>query len=299
MPATRLLVVAGPTASGKTTLGVKLAEYLGGEIISADSRQVYRGMDIGSGKDLDEYGDIPYHLIDILDPGDEFNVYEFQRRFCDAFALISSNAKLPLLVGGTGLYLASVLDAYDLVEAPVDHVLRESLETMTLNALTERLKELDPALHNTTDLLDPQRTIRAIEIVESKNQVNRFSVTLPEFEPVIFAIDWERSALRKRITKRLKDRLENGLIEEVEQLHIQGVSWETLHNYGLEYRFVASYLNKELNKNDMYQKLNSAIHAFAKRQQKWFRRMERNGTVIHWLDGEMDTFPQALEIIQE
>ncbi|MBQ61167.1 MAG: tRNA (adenosine(37)-N6)-dimethylallyltransferase MiaA [Gammaproteobacteria bacterium] len=299
MPATRLLVVAGPTASGKTTLGVKLAEYLGGEIISADSRQVYRGMDIGSGKDLDEYGDIPYHLIDILDPGDEFNVYEFQRRFCDAFALISSNAKLPLLVGGTGLYLASVLDAYDLVEAPVDHVLRESLETMTLNALTERLKELDPALHNTTDLLDPQRTIRAIEIVESKNQVNRFSVTLPEFEPVIFAIDWDRSALRKRITKRLKDRLENGLIEEVEQLHIQGVSWETLHNYGLEYRFVASYLNKELNKNDMYQKLNSAIHAFAKRQQKWFRRMERNGTVIHWLDGEMDTFPQALEIIQE
>ncbi len=299
MPATRLLVVAGPTASGKTTLGVKLAEYLGGEIISADSRQVYRGMDIGSGKDLDEYGDIPYHLIDILDPGDEFNVYEFQRRFCDAFALISSNAKLPLLVGGTGLYLASVLDAYDLVEAPVDHVLRESLETMTLNALTERLKELDPALHNTTDLLDPQRTIRAIEIAESKNQVNRFSVTLPEFEPVIFAIDWDRSALRKRITKRLKDRLENGLIEEVEQLHIQGVSWETLHNYGLEYRFVASYLNKELNKNDMYQKLNSAIHAFAKRQQKWFRRMERNGTVIHWLDGEMDTFPQALEIIQE
>jgi tRNA dimethylallyltransferase len=255
-------------------------------------------MDIGSGKDLDEYGDIPYHLIDIADPGDEFNVYEFQRCFCEAFATIESNAKVPLLVGGTGLYLASVLDNYHLVEAPVDHVRRESLATMTLGELTDRLKELDPDLHNTTDLLDPQRTIRAIEIAESKNRDTQFSVMLPEFKPLIFGIAWERPVLRNRITIRLRDRLENGLLEEVERLHDEGVSWESLHNYGLEYRFVASYLKGELNRNDMYQKLNSAIHSFAKRQQKWFRRMERNGTVIHWLDGELDTFPQALKIIQ-
>lgn len=292
-----LLVVAGPTASGKTALGVKLAEYLDGEIISADSRQVYRGMDIGSGKDLEEYGDTPYHMIDIADPGEEFSVYEFQRCFCDAFALIQSNARLPLLVGGTGLYLASVLDRYDFVEAPVDYALRESLASMTHKQLSDRLRVIDPDLHNTTDLLDPERTIRAIEIAESRNKKPRVSVALPELNALIFGIAWDRPLLRKRITKRLKERLGNGLVEEVEQLHRQGVSWESLYSYGLEYRFVAAYLKGELNRNDMYQKLNSAIHSFAKRQEKWFRRMERNGTVIHWLDGKLDTFQQALEII--
>ncbi len=292
-----LIVVLGPTASGKTALGVKLAQQFKGEIISADSRQVYKGMDIGSGKDLDEYGDTPYHLIDIVDPGYEFNVFEFQKRFCDAFSVIERLQRLPLLVGGTGLYLESILSQYQFTEVPINAELREALATQSHVELSDRLKTLNPNLHNTTDLLDPERLVRAIEIAEAEAEPQKASVELPTLNPIILGIKWDRTILKKRITERLKQRMNNGLIEEVERLHQEGVSWESLHFYGLEYRFVASFLKGEVNRNDMFQRLNSAIHTFSKQQEKWFRRMERKGTTIHWLDGQSDLNAQALEIL--
>jgi len=288
-----LIVVLGATASGKTSLGVKLAQQLGGEIISADSRQVYRGMDIGSGKDLHEYGDTQHHLIDIVDPGYEFNVYEFQKRFYDAFTTVKQRNHLPLLVGGTGMYLDSVLNKYRFTEAPINPQLREELSAQPQQALETKLKLLQPTLHNTTDLLDRERLIRAIEIAEATRAEEANDVNIPELNPLIFGIKWERAELRKRITQRLKERLDQGLTEEVEQLQKQGVSWDTLYFYGLEYRFVAAYLKGELNRNDMVQKLNSAIYTFAKQQEKWFRRMERKGTHIIWLNGGPTVFQQA------
>jgi tRNA dimethylallyltransferase len=291
-----LLVVLGPTASGKTRLGVKLAQALMGEIISADSRQVYRGMDIGTGKDLAEYGDIPYHLIDIAMPGYEFNLFEFQRRFLEAFAAIRERGHLPVLVGGTGMYLEAAVKGYRLVETPGNLALRQELADLPLAALAERLQEASSRLHNTTDLLERNRLIRAIEIAEYGRAHE--TELLPELKPLIFGIRWDRETLRRRITARLKERLSHGMIGEVERLHTDGVAWETLESYGLEYRYGSLYLRGELNWNDMYQKLNSAIHAFAKRQETWFRRMERKGTVIHWLDGTGESFEEALGIIQ-
>ncbi len=291
-----LLVILGPTASGKTRLGVRLAQALGGEIISADSRQVYRGMDIGTGKDLAEYEDIPYHLIDIVPPGYEFNLFEFQRRFLEAFAAIRERGRLPVLVGGTGMYLEAAVKGYRLVEAPENPVLRQELADLPLAALTERLQRAASRLHNTTDLLERDRLVRAIEIAEYER--DHEPEPLPELKPLIFGIRWEREALRRRITARLRERLANGMIEEVERLHAEGVPWETLEFYGLEYRFIALHLKGELNLNDMFQKLNSAIHAFAKRQETWFRRMEKSGIVIHWLDGAGEPFGEAMEILQ-
>jgi tRNA dimethylallyltransferase len=291
-----LLVVLGPTASGKTRLGVKLAQAFTGEIISADSRQVYRGMDVGTGKDLAEYRDIPYHLIDIVLPGYEFNLFEFQCRFLEAFAAIRERDRLPVLVGGTGMYLEAAVKGYRLVEAPVNPALRQELADLPLAALAERLQETSSRLHNTTDLLERDRLTRAIEIAEY-GQVHEPEL-LPELKPLVFGIRWDRETLRRRITARLKERLSQGLIEEVERLHSEGVAWEILESYGLEYRYGALFLKGELNWNDMYQKLNSAIHAFAKRQETWFRHMERNATVIHWLDGAGDSFEEALGIIQ-
>jgi len=284
-PSTNLVVVLGPTASGKTALGVRLARENNGEIISADSRQVYRGMDIGSGKDLDEYGDTPYHLIDIVDPGYEFNVFEFQQAFCAAFNAIHQNNRLPFLVGGTGLYLESIIEQYQFTHAPINEVLRKTLADKTHEQLVQCLIELNPTLHNTTDLIERARVVRAIEIADAERNAPSPTKALPKINPIIFGIKWSREELMQRITLRLKQRLEQGLIEEVAQLHEQGVSWETLHFYGLEYRFVAAYLKGEINRNDMYQKLNSAIHTFCKQQEKWFRRMERKGTKIEWLDG--------------
>ena len=291
-----LLVILGPTASGKTLLGVELARHLGGEIISADSRQVYRGMDIGSGKDLAEYGEVPYHLIDILEPGTEFNLFRFQRLFLEAFAEIGGRGRLPVMVGGTGMYLESVLRRYRLVEVPEDPALRRELAEFPLDVLTERLRAASPRLHNTTDLLEWDRLVRAIEIAEYESCHE--PEPMPEIRPLIFGVRWERAVLRERITKRLRERLDGGLVEEVGRLHDDGVPWERLDAFGLEYRYVAKYLRRELNRNDMFQKLNSAIHDFAKRQDTWFRRMERNGTTIHWLDGAADPFAEAQGIIQ-
>jgi tRNA dimethylallyltransferase len=291
-----LLVVLGPTASGKTRLGVQLAKALGGEVISADSRQVYRGMDIGTGKDLAEYGDIPHHLIDIVNPGDEFSLFQFQRLFFEVFAAVRERGNLPVLVGGTGMYLHSVLQGSLLVETPQNPHLRRELADLSMAALSERLKGSPHRLHNTTDLLERERLVRAIEIAEYGR--GREPEPVPEMKPLILGIRWEREALRRRITARLRERLAHGMIGEVERLHQQGVPWETLEFYGLEYRFIPRHLKGELNRNDMLQKLGSAIHDFAKRQETWFRRMERSGLVIRWLNGDGDPFAEAMEIVQ-
>lgn len=289
-----LLVILGPTASGKTRLGVGAAHTLGGEILSADSRQVYKGMDLGTGKDLTEYGDIPYHLIDLVDPGYEFNVFEFQRRFFEAFAEIGERNRLPILVGGTGLYLEAVLKGYRLVEVQENPELRQELTALDSEQLLAKLTALRPTLHNTTDTLNRERLIRAIEIAEGERAASLHLPPLPELRPMVFGVQWERTELRRRITARLKERLGQGMIEEVERLHRQGVSYETLEFYGLEYRFIARFLKGELNRNDMVQKLASAIHQFAKRQETWFRRMERQGTQIHWLNGAGNALEELL-----
>jgi tRNA dimethylallyltransferase len=291
-----LLVILGPTASGKTRLGVGAARALNGEIISADSRQVYRGMDLGTGKDLSEYQEISHHLIDIVDPGYEFNVFEFQRRCFEAFADIGSRGRLPVLVGGTGLYLDAVLKGYRLVEVPENPELRRQLSALSDDQLAERLAVLRPQQHNTTDTLERERLLRAIEITEGETAASAQLPPLPELRPLVFGVQWDRAILRRRITARLKERLEQGMIEEVEGLHHSGVPYRTLEFYGLEYRFLAQFLQGELNRNDLFQKLNSAIHQFAKRQETWFRRMERQGTVIHWLDGAGNPLRQLLEI---
>ncbi len=290
-----LLVILGPTASGKTRLGVGLARALSGEIISADSRQVYRGMDIGTGKDLAEYGEVPHHLIDIAAPGEEFNLFLFQRRFLDAFSDIRGRGRLPLLVGGTGMYLEAVLKGYRLVEVPRNPDLRVELANQSMELLAERLKRTSPRLHNTTDLLDRERLVRAIEIADYER--DHAPEPLPMIRPLVLGVRWERARLRDRITARLKERLDQGLIAEVERLHATGIAWERLDFYGLEYRFVTRFLKGELTRNDMFQKLNSAIHDFAKRQETWFRRMERNGTEIRWLDGAGEPLEEALRIV--
>ncbi len=290
------IVILGPTASGKTSLAVSLARELGGEIISADSRQVYRGMDIGTGKDLGEYGEVPYHLIDILDPGEEFSVFLFQRLCFDAMEQIRSRGRLPVIVGGTGLYLDSVLRGYRMTEVPLNRELRAELTSLSEEQLAARLAAARSRLHNTTDTLDRDRLVRAVEIAEYEQAHE--PIPLPPFTPLILGIRWERSVLRQMITSRLKARLESGLIEEVERLHREGVSYETLDSYGLEYRFAARFLEGDLNRNDLYQKLNSAIHDFAKRQDTWFRRMERQGVTISWLDGAGDPLEQALNLFR-
>ena len=294
-----LLVILGPTASGKTKIGVQIARALDGEIISADSRQVYRGMDIGTGKDLIEYGSIPYHLIDIVNPGHEFNVFEFQRRFLEAFSEIQSHGRIPILVGGTGMYLDAVLRGYRLREVPENPKLRKELALLSIENLAARLQGANPKLHNTTDLLDRERLTRAIEIAEFSGERDQPLPPLPELMPIVFGIRFDRKILRQRITQRLRDRLNRGMIEEVEELIRKGVSFETLEFYGLEYRFVALYLKGELSRNDMFQKLNSAIHQFARRQETWFHRLERQGIPIHWVDGNVDPATTILQRLKD
>lgn len=290
-----LVVVLGATASGKTRLAVKLAGLLGGEIISADSRQVFCGMDIGTGKDLHEYGGIPYHLIDVAPPGDEFNLFKFKRLFLDAFADVSARGAFPILAGGSGMYLDCVLRGYRLVEVPENPALRAELAPLSTEELTERLIRAIPKLHNTTDLTERSRLVRAIEIAEYRGEVEPW----PEIVPLTIGIRWDRERLRERITLRLKERLATGMVEEVKRLAATGISWEQLDFYGLEYRYLARYLKGELTKNDMFQKLNSAIHDFAKKQENWFRRMQSHGTVIHWVEGAGDPLAEARELLRK
>lgn len=293
-----LLVVLGATATGKTRLGVQLAQRVGGEIISADSRQVYRGMDLGTGKDLTEYGDIPYHLIDIADPGDEYHVFAFQHDFFEVLEKVEGRGRVPIMVGGSGLYLDAVLRGYRLIEVPPDPELRAELATRSEQWLRERLLELKPRQHNTTDLTDRDRLVRAIEIAEGAKAAGSLP-PLPPVAPLVIGIRWPRPELRARITRRLQQRLDEGMMEEVARLHQQGVTWETMEFYGLEYRFIARYLQGELSFDEMRAQFNTAIHKFAKRQETWFRRMERQGIEIQWVDGPNDPLSQALSLLEE
>lgn len=284
-----LIVVLGPTASGKTRLAVRLARKLGGEILSADSRQVYRGMDLGTGKDVSEYsmgGDtVPVHLIDICNPTEEFSVFKFHGLFHEHFRDILRREKIPILVGGTGLYLDSVLRRYRMPSVPFDSALRKRISGEGMEALRGRLLALSPRTHNTTDLIDRDRLIRAIEIatfsLEHPDAVNEPAAV----SPLVIGIRWERSELRRRITVRLKQRLESGMVDEVRSLHERGIEWGRLESFGLEYRFVSLFLQGKIPREEMVRILNIRIHQFAKRQETWFRKMERCGVRIHWIEG--------------
>ena len=282
-----LIVVLGPTASGKTRFAARLAYEIDGEIIGADSRQVYREMTIGTGKDYDDYivngKKVKYHLIDIAEPGYKYNLFEYQTDFFRIFEEIKARNKFPVLCGGTGLYIESVLKDYKMVYVPVNPELRKSLEGKTLEELTEILKGFKK-LHNKTDTDTVKRAIRGIEIETYYRDHPEIVPDHPEIKPLIIGIGIDRDARRKKITDRLKKRLEEGMIEEVESLLKKGLSPEDLIYYGLEYKFVTLYLTGELAYDEMFEKLNTAIHRFAKRQMTWFRGMERKGFTIHWID---------------
>ena len=298
-----MITVLGPTATGKTRLAALLADKADGEIISADSRQVYRGMDIGTGKDLEDYvangKKITCHLVDIADPGTEYNVFTFQHDFLHAYASIRKRGYLPVLCGGTGLYLEAALSGYHLQQVPENHPLREKLHALSDARLVEILKGYG-MLHNTTDVTDRQRMLRAIEIKEFE-KLHPVREKIPKINSMNFGITFPRELVRKRITLRLKSRLENGMIEEVMRLLHNGLKPEQLTFYGLEYRYVTQYVTGELSYDEMFSKLNTAIHQFSKRQMTWFRRMEKRGTVIHWVDGQLEEEEKVgtcLEIIE-
>ncbi len=280
-----LIAILGPTACGKTTFATNLAYHLDAEIISADSRQVYRRMDIGTGKDLSEYivqgKQIPYHLIDIAEPGYKYNVYEYQRDFLTAYEAIRSRGKRIILCGGTGLYLESILRGYRLSTVPQNLALRQALGSKSLAELTTILRSYK-ALHNTTDVDTAQRAIRAIEIEEHYRQHTEAERPFPTLHCLTLGLSIEREARRKRITKRLKQRLSAGMIEEVQALLASGVSPEDLIYYGLEYKYVTQHLQGRISKEELFHVLEIAIHQFAKRQMTWFRGMERRGITIHW-----------------
>ncbi len=280
-----LITILGPTAVGKTRLAALLANRFDGEILSADSRQVYKKMNIGTGKDLEDYivngKKIPYHLIDILEPHEEFNLFLFNQYFYKAFEDIKSRNKIPFLVGGTGLYIHSILKGYKLNKADFSKEKYDELNKLSIEELREKLKNLNPNLHNTTDLLIKDRIIKAIIVSEAKESP---SVDLPQINSLTIGINPNKEKLKDKITERLKYRLEHGMIEEVENLVAEGITFDKLEFFGLEYKYVGMYLKYELNYNDMFQKLNSAIHQYAKKQMTWFRKMEREGIKIHWID---------------
>lgn len=287
-----MIVITGPTATGKTTLAVHYARRHGGEIISADSRQVFRGMDLGTGKDLTEYGTgqdkVKYHLIDIADAGEEYNVFSFQQDFLKAYRRITGDGRIPVLCGGTGLYIESVLKGYRLLAVPKNPSLRQKLETMELKDLQNLLTRYKTP-HNTTDTLSRPRLVRAIEIQDYYHHHRKEAHDFPHINSLVFAIHYERSQLRDRITRRLKQRLEEGMAKEVENLLQKGISPDALRFYGLEYRHLTDYVTGKTSYQEMFSRLNTGIHQFAKRQMTWFRRMERQGIAIHWLDGKMAT----------
>lgn len=282
-----LVTILGPTATGKTQLATALAARIDGEIISADSRQIYRGMDIGTGKDLAEYvvdgKPIPYHLIDIVDAGYKYNVFEYQRDFLKAFESVNQRGHLPILCGGTGLYIEAVLNGYKLLAVPDNQLLREQLATKTLDELTSILSGYK-TLHNQTDVDTVKRAIRAIEIEEYYQTHEEETVEYPELNSLIIGVGIDREVRREKITTRLKARLNEGMIDEVKMLLDSGVQPDDLIYYGLEYKFVTNYLLGKLTFDELFTQLEIAIHQFAKRQMTWFRGMERRGFTIYWLD---------------
>ncbi len=286
-----LITILGPTASGKTSVAAKVASVLDGEVISADSRQVYRGMDLGTGKDYADYmvdgKPVPYHLIDIVDAGYEYNVYEYQKDFLTIFEDITNRAKLPVMCGGSGLYLEAILKNYKLIRVPVNEKLREELDDKLLWELTEILRSYKNYLHNQTDTESSKRAIRAIEIEEYYLTHPEIDTGMPEIRSLVVGIKFDRDSRRKRITSRLKQRLKEGMLDEVQRLLDSGLTPEQLTYYGLEYKYMTQHLTGQLTYQQMFDGLNVAIHQFAKRQMTWFRRMENQGTEIHWLDGYM------------
>ncbi len=294
-----LITILGPTASGKTTLGVALTHALDGEIISADSRQIYRGMDLGTGKDLEEYTiegkTVPYHLIDIVDAGYKYNVFEYQRDFLKAYEGIVSRSNPVILCGGTGLYLESILKGYRLLPVPENKELRDSLASYSLEELTEKLKAYKE-LHNSTDVDTCKRAIRAIEIEEYYLTQPADERSFPKLNSLIIGVDIDRELRRSKISKRLKQRLDEGMIQEVEALLETGISADDLIYYGLEYKFLTLYCIGKLTYDEMFEQLETAIHQFAKRQMTWFRGMERKGFTIHWIDAKLPTNDKLEEI---
>lgn len=284
-----LIAILGPTASGKTQFASALANKLDTEIISADSRQVYRGMDIGTGKDLADYTvngkQIPYHLIDIAEPGYKYNVFEYQRDFLKAYETVRLKGKLPIMCGGTGMYLESVLKGYRLLPVPENPELRARLNGKSLDELTEILKQYK-TLHNTTDVDTAKRTIRAIEIEEYYAHTPVDERAFPQLNSLIVGIDIDRELRREKITRRLQQRLEEGMVEEVRDLIKKGIKPEDLIYYGLEYKYLTLYVIGELTYEQMFHDLEIAIHQFAKRQMTWFRGMERRGFTIHWMNAQ-------------
>jgi tRNA dimethylallyltransferase len=296
----QLITILGPTASGKTELAVRLAERIGGEIISADSRQVYRGMDIGTGKDLEEYGTVPYHLIDICDAGTKYNLFQYQEDFHKAYDSIRQRGAWPILCGGTGLYIESVLKGYSLSPVPQNEKLRAELSDKSLDELTEMLADLKrrtgSVMHNRTDVDTAQRAIRAIEI-----ETHNLTSPTPQRDAsavasTVIGVGIDRDERRRKITSRLKKRLEGGLVDEVQGLLKSGVGAEDLIYYGLEYKYVTEYCIGRLTYEEMFRSLEIAIHQFAKRQMTWFRGMERRGFTIHWV-GAMQPMTTKVDTI--
>ena len=304
-----MITILGPTASGKTSLAAALAARIDAEIISADSRQVYRGMTIGTGKDLDDYrqGDrvIPYHLIDICEPGTNYNLFQYQQDFHLIYNNIVARGVRPILCGGTGLYIESVLKGYALSPVPQNQALRDELADKSLAELTEMLEDLKrrnhSVMHNRTDVDTAQRAIRAIEIETYNLEHPTDNRTLPPIDSVIIGVDINREERRRKITQRLKQRLEEGMVDEIRQLLDRGIAPENLIYYGLEYKFVTEYVIGKTSYEEMFRQLEIAIHQFAKRQMTWFRGMERRGFTIHWIDAldPMDSkVAQIMDIAQ-
>ena len=306
----RMITILGPTASGKTPLAAALAAETGGEIISADSRQVYRRMDIGTGKDLADYQlstlnsqlSIPYHLIDIREPGTKYNLFEYQQDFFEVYEDIRSRGAVPILCGGTGLYIEAVLKGYHLSPVPQNQELRDSLEGKSLAELTQMLTELKARtgsnMHNTTDVDSCQRAIRAIEIETYNLEHPTPRRELPPVDSLIIGVNIDRELRREKITRRLKARLEEGMIDEVKALLDEGIPADDLIYYGLEYKFVTEYLIGQTTYDEMFSRLEIAIHQFAKRQMTWFRGMERRGFKINWIDATLPMEQKIAKILE-
>ncbi len=296
-----IITVLGATAGGKTSLAANIAYEFDGEIISADSRQVYRGMDIGTGKDLEDYvvngKKIPYHLIDIADAGYKYNVFEYQKDFLNVFNDIKKRGKFPVLCGGTGMYIDAVLKGYKLINVPHNEKLKTELEKKNDEELIEILKT-NIALHNRSDISNRKRLIRAVEIALYYQKNKDIDFSYPEINSLNIQIVFDRDSRRRRITERLKERLQNGMIDEVELLLKNGVSSETLKYYGLEYKFITEYILGELSYDEMFSKLEVAIHQFSKRQMTWFRKMEKDGHKIYKIDGYLP-MPEKVKKVKE